>query len=66
MTFTTDQMNKELEGYLMLAPRLKQELDEAIRDLTRASDRINKILREGTVKPRHHGSELSVRDHVLR
>ena len=60
MSFATDQMKKELEGYVMLAPRLKQELDEAIRDLTRASDRINEILREGTVKReykevvRHH------------
>jgi len=66
MTFTTDQMEKELEGYVMLAPRLKQELNEAMKDVARPSDRINKILREGTVKSRHHETEPVVRDHVLR
>ena len=60
MSFATE-LKKELEGYLMLSPKLKQELDEAIRDLTRASNRINELIKEGTVKPRHHGTEPVVR-----
>ncbi len=65
MNFATE-LKKELAGYVMLAPKLKRELDEAMRNLTRASERINKILREGTVKSRHHETEPVVRDHVLR
>ncbi len=66
MSFATDQMKKELEGYLMLDPQLLKELNEAVQGLSKVSDRINKILREGTVKPRHHETEPVVRDHVLR
>ncbi len=66
MSFATDQMKKELEGYSMLDPESLKELNEAIQVLSKASDRITEILREGTVKPRHHGTELMVRDHVLR
>ena len=64
MSFATE-FKKELEGYVMLAPKVKQELDEAMKDVARASERVNKILREGTVKPRHHETEPVVRDHVL-
>ncbi len=50
MSFATDQMKKELEGYSMLDPESLKELNEAIQVLSKASDRINEILREGTVQ----------------
>jgi len=50
VSFATDQMKKELEGYVMLAPKVKQELDEAMKDVARASERINELIKEGTVK----------------
>jgi len=50
MSFATEQMKKELEGYSMLDPESLKELNEAIQVLSKASDRINEILCEGTVQ----------------